>query len=117
MNEGDIVDHFGFVREQVGNPLATLAVLLEVPARFDDASLVAMPASTERLDFDRFVVHSLHLWLVIERVDVAWSSVHVEEDYRRRLRFEVRLFRSQRVFPGGLTVGGNGLPVKEAVVA
>ena len=44
------------VREEVADPLAALAVLLELPLRPDDAALVLLAAAAERLDRDRLAV-------------------------------------------------------------
>ena len=49
------------VREQVADPLAALAVLLELPLRPDDAALVLVPAAAEGLDGDRLAVERVEL--------------------------------------------------------
>ena len=40
----------GHVREQLADPLAALAVLLELPLRLDDAALVLLAAAAEGVD-------------------------------------------------------------------
>ena len=59
MEEGDVVDAGRQVREQVADPLAALAVLLELPLRLDDAALVLVPAAAEGLDRDRLAVEPI----------------------------------------------------------
>jgi hypothetical protein len=66
--------------EQSTHPFAALAVLMELPTWFDNASLVLMTAAAEGFDIDRLAVHADHGGLVIERVDVARPAVHEEED-------------------------------------
>ena len=84
--ERDVVDACGEVREEVADPLAALAVLLELPARLDDPALVLVPAAAEGLDRDRLVVLADQPRLVVERVDVARPAVAEDEDDRLRLR-------------------------------
>ena len=47
VQKGDVVDVLRQVREQVADPFAALAVLVELPARLDDAALVLVPAAAE----------------------------------------------------------------------
>ena len=77
--------HVAEVREQVADPLAALAVLLELPLRPDDAALVLLAAAAERLDRDRLAVEAVELRLVVEGIDVARPAVHEQEDDALRL--------------------------------
>ena len=52
MQECDVVHTGRQLGEQIGNPLAAIAILLEVPARFDDSSLVATTPTAKCLDCD-----------------------------------------------------------------
>jgi len=80
VDECDIVDMLGDVGEQIADPFATLSVLLEIPARLDDPPLVFVSTAPEGFHGDDLVVTPLHRRLVIERIDVAWSTVHEQKD-------------------------------------
>ena len=84
------------MREQVADALTAFAVLLEIPFRSDDASLIAMAAATERFDRDRFAVKRIELRLVIERIDMARPAVAKDEDDALRLGLQLRRLRSHR---------------------
>src|SRR5690606_19402680 len=77
------------------HPLAALAILLELPTRFNDAPLVLMPTATERFHSDRLIVATDHRRLVIERVNVAWPAVHEQEDHALGFGSEVRSLRRE----------------------
>ena len=115
MDEGDVVNVLRQVREQVADPVAAPAVLLEVPARFDDAALVLVPATAKGFDLDGLVVHALHVGLVVEGVDVAGAAVHVQEDDALRLGRKVRLLRRERVDERRDAVGRDRLLGEEVV--
>ena len=97
VQEGDVVDAGGQVREQVADVLAGLAVLLELPLRPDDPALVLLAASAERLDGDRLAVELVELGLVVEGVDLAGTAVHEEEDDALGPGRQHRLLGGQRV--------------------
>lgn len=104
VDEGDIVDFLSQAGEQVTDPFAACAVLPEFPARFHDATLIAMPAATEGLHFDGFAIHSIHAGFVIEGIDLAGATVHIEENDVFRARLEVGCLGSE-----GIAEGGRGL--------
>ena len=58
------------------DPFSAFTVLLKVPARFDNTTLITMTTSAKRLYINGLVVHPLHVWFVIKRVDV-WTTIHV----------------------------------------
>ena len=97
VQEGDVIDARGQVREQVADPLAALAVLLELPLRPDDPALVLLAAAAEGLHLHGLAVQAVQLRLVVERIDVAGPAVHEQEDHALRLGGEVRLLRRQRI--------------------
>ena len=80
MQERDVVDMLGKMGKQIAHPLATLAVLAEFPARFDDAARVLVTAATMRLHGDRLAIHADHRRLVVEGVDVARTAIHEQEN-------------------------------------
>src|SRR5208337_2340479 len=81
MDERDVIDAGRQVREDVGDVLATLAVLAKGPFRPNDSSLVLLAAAAERLDLDRLAVQPVEYGLVVERVDMAGPAVHEQEDH------------------------------------
>ncbi len=91
VNEGDVIDAFADVGEEVGDPLAALAVLFEVPLGFYDAAFVFFATSTEGFDGDGFAVEAFHVGFVVEGVDVGGAAIHEEEDDGLGLGGEVGL--------------------------
>ena len=81
VQEGDVVDAGRHVREEVGDPLAALSVLLEVPLGPDDHALALGTATTPGLDFDGLAIQRVELRLVVEGIDLAGSAVHEQEDH------------------------------------
>lgn len=116
MNEGDVVCAGAEIWKEIADPLSALAVLLELPARFDDSSLVAMAAATEGFDFDCFAIHSVHGGLIVEGVDLTWTAIHVQEDDVLRFGFEVRLLWSQWISERRLAISSDGLAGQKTIV-
>ena len=56
MDEGEVVHARRHMGEQIADPFAGLAVLLEAPFRSDNSALIAMSAAAMRLHGDRFAV-------------------------------------------------------------
>ena len=104
MNERNIVDAGGDVREQITDPFAGFSVLLEFPFRFDDTSLVFVSTTTEGFDVDRFAIHAVHAGLIVKGVDMTRTAIHEQEDHALRLRGEMRWLGSKRVLIGALTI-------------
>ena len=69
MHERDVVHAGRDVREQLGDILAALAVLLEFPFGPDDPALFFLAAATEGFDGNRFAVQRIKLRFVIKGVD------------------------------------------------
>jgi hypothetical protein len=80
VDEGDVVNFLSQMGEQIADPFAAFAVLPEFPARLHNPPLIAMPAATEGLHFDGFAIHAVHAGFVIEGIDLAGATVHVEKD-------------------------------------
>ena len=80
MHKGDVIDVLGNIGEEVGDILATLSVLIELPAGLDDAALVLFAAATEGFHIDGFAIHAKHVRFVVKGVDVAGATIHEEED-------------------------------------
>jgi len=107
VDEGDVVNFLSQMGKQIADPFAAFAVLPEFPARFHDATLIAMPAPTEGLHFDSFAIHPVHAGFVIEGVDLAGTTVHVEEDHIFRARLEVGCLGSEGIAEGGRLLIGH----------
>ena len=106
------------VREEVADPLAALAVLLELPLRPDDPPLVLLAAPAERLDGDRLAVELVQLRLVVERVDLARPAVHEQEDDALGLRRRSAAASGRAGWPTGVgAVGARRRRVAEEAVA
>ena len=97
VHEGNVIDAGGEVREQITDPFAALPVLMKLPARTDDAPLVAPPAATEGSHRHGAALKPVELPFVVEGFDMARPAVHEEEDDALRLRREVRRARRQRI--------------------
>src|SRR6476659_9836586 len=95
MDERDIVDTIAQVRKELAHVFAALAPLSEPPPRLDDAALILVPASAKRFYIDRFAIHADHLRLIVERVDMARTAIHKEENDTLCLRWQQRRFHSQ----------------------
>ena len=117
MDEGDVVDAGGQVREQRGNPLAALAVLGKFPTRLDDAALILVSAAAERLHLDGLVVHALHGGLIVKRIDVARTAIHVQKNHTFGLRRKMRSASGKRIGPGGEAIGGDRLMGQEPIIS
>ena len=97
VDEGDVIDVLRRMRKKIAHPLATLAVLLELPLRSDDTSLVFLTTAALRLHLDRLTVERIERRLVVERVDVAGAAIHEEEDHALGLRREMRGLGGERI--------------------
>lgn len=82
MQERDIVDTFAQLGKQVADPFTALAVLLEFPPWLYDPTFVTVSATSEGFNGNSLVVHADHIRLVVERIDLAWTAVHEQEDHR-----------------------------------
>src|SRR5438552_18150435 len=97
MHEGDVIDACGQVGEQIADPLAGLAILVEFPLGTHDAALVAPTSPPEGLDWDGAAIERIKLRFVVESVDVAGAAIHEQEDDAFRLGSKVRITRSQGI--------------------
>src|SRR5581483_12412302 len=85
------------VREQIADPLAALAVLLEFPLGTDDSPLILVAAAAERLYRDGLAVQRVEVGFVIEGIDMAGTAVHEEEDHALGLGRVRRFLRGRRI--------------------
>ena len=115
MDESDVIHAFAQMGKQIGNPLATFTVLLELPARFNNSTFVFVSAAAKCLHLDRLVIHPDHVWLVIERIDLAWPTIHVEEDHVLCLRGKRGRFGGERILKRSHPVGSQTLFGQEAL--
>ena len=74
-----------------------------------------VPAAAEGLDRDRLAVQLVQLRLVVERIDLAGTAVHEQEDDALGLRRQRRLLRSERIAELRHALGGAGLLGEEVV--
>src|SRR5262245_19042467 len=93
------------MREQVTHQLAALAIRLELELRTDDAALVLVSPSAERLHGDRLAIERIEFRLLIKRIDVAGPAVAEDENDALGLSRVHRLFRRERV---DKLLGGTG---------
>ena len=105
--------HVARFGKQVGDPLARLAILLELPLGPDDPPLVLLAAPAEGLDGDRLAVERIELGLVVERIDMAGPAVHEQKDDALGLGGELRRLGRQRVDERRHAVGRHGLTVQK----
>ena len=80
MNERDVIDAGTDIWKQIRDPLSGFAVLLEFPFWLDDPALTLLAAATKGFHIDRLSIHSDHVRLVVERVDMAGAAVVENED-------------------------------------
>ena len=116
VHESDVVDAMSQIWKQIRNVFPALAVLLELPTRLDDTSFVFVSSTAEGFYVDRFVVHAIHLRLVVEGIDVAWPAVHVEEDHGFGFGRKVRRLGAEWILPVGDSVCLLRLSGKELLI-
>ena len=80
VDKGDIIDALGEMREEGGDLLAALAVLVEVPFGLDDTAFVLFSSASVGFDSDGFAIEALHLWFMIEGIDMGRAAIHKEEN-------------------------------------
>ena len=85
VEECDVINTFPNMWKQIRNPFAAFAVLFKIPAWFHDPTLITVTAASEGLHVHGFVIHALHIWLVIKRIDMTRATIHIKEDDRLRL--------------------------------
>src|SRR5262245_26588215 len=95
MQEGDVVHAGCEVREEIAHPFPALAILLEVPLGPHHTAFILLAAAAESFHLDSLAVQVVELWLVVERVNVAWPAVHEKENDALGLGRQVRLLRRQ----------------------
>jgi hypothetical protein len=84
LEETQVVDARGDVREQLGDPAAALAVLREAPRRSHDAVLDNRLRSCQGTgvgEVAHLAVAALQEWFVIEGIDLTGSPLHEQEDH------------------------------------
>ena len=93
MQESNVVDVLSNMRKKIRNPLPALAVLLELPLRPNDASLIFFATAALCFDLDRLPVETVEFRLVIERVNMTGATIHEQKDHALGLGCEVRGLR------------------------
>ena len=99
VENAEVVGVTGHVREQFGNPVATLAVLLEGPGRLHQLAALLLGRHLAGVGGQ--------LWLVVKGVDVRGAAPHAQENDPLGPWREVRFDRCQGVLSA--TVGRGGL--------
>src|SRR5437868_3120711 len=97
MQKGDVIHRGAEMRKEVTDPFSALAVLFELPFRPDYAAFFALAAAAEGGDRHGFAVQRIERRLVIEGIDLAWATVHEEENDALCLRRKVRRFGRERI--------------------
>lgn len=97
VNEGNVINAGAEMGEQVADPLARLAILLELPLGPNDATFVLVPATAKSLDRDRLAIQRIKMGLVVKRIDLARPAIHEQEDDRLGLRRDHRLLGRERI--------------------
>ena len=97
VNERNVIDAGGEMREETAHLLAALAILLELPLGADDPAFVLPAAPTKRLHLNGLSIEPVKLGLVVEGVDVAGPAIHEQEDHTARLAGKMRLLRREGI--------------------
>ena len=100
LQEAQVIDHSGHVREEFGRPVAALAALLEFPKRLHHPHRGTHAGLGERagiVEVERNAVLLHHLRLVVEGIDVADTACHEQKDDALGLREMVRVQLRERV--------------------
>ena len=82
MDEGDVINPLGQMREQGRDMLSGLAMLGKLPFGANHPSLVLLSAPPEGLHIDGLAIKGIELRLVFKGVHVAGTTIHEEEDHR-----------------------------------
>src|SRR5262245_34426761 len=104
LQERDVIDLSREVRQQIRYPRAGLTVLLPRALRREQTLYAAIRRGLQVLAerFRQRLARELdEVRLVVEQVERARRSGHVQPDHGFRLRPEVRLFRRERIFDRG----------------
>ena len=102
VEHADIVNHAADVGEEVADPDAALAVLLEAPAGLDEEAVELAGLVEPARRGDGLAVVARELGLVVEGVHLRNAAGGVEEDDAVGLRGEVAGARGKRVRGGRL---------------
>ena len=95
--DGQLVGVLSNVRKVVGNELpAFTAPAKRTPFRSEIADFTPSGVDVFPVGGQLLAGVLCQLWLMVERVDLAWCSVHCEEDARFRLCRKMLSDRSQR---------------------
>ena len=81
LDETKLVDDLGGVREQLGNPLAALAVLLPIPFDTEDFAKPIGANQAWQVERQRLAVPCVQQRLAVKRVHLADPAMHEQEDH------------------------------------
>ena len=95
VDEAEVIDLPGNVREELRNQLAAFTVAFEAPGRFHHP-LRSHLAAARDAKLDLLPVVLIKARLVVEGVYLARSALHEDEDDALRPRSEMRFLRCQR---------------------
>ena len=99
MDEAKVVDLFPDVGEKFADPLATLAVLFEIPERLEKFALTLLAeglfANSDKIE--GLSISFDELGLVVERVDVRRPARHEKKDHPFCSRRKTRCLRGEGV--------------------
>ena len=100
LDDGDLVDHLGQVRQHLRELGAALAVPGELEARTEHGRVRAdkrIPLTADDRGRERFAFELGQCRLGVEEVELAGCAGHEQVDDALRLRCEMRRFRCQRI--------------------
>jgi hypothetical protein len=115
MNEAEVINMPGHVREEIGNPMAGFAVPGKIPGRFHDAletaALAGIGDNAGVVEGEHFAILLREQRFVIKRVDVTWAALHEDENDALRPGAKMRLAGSKGIGEwggrGGNILGGQ----------
>ena len=117
VNKRNVINALAQIRKQVGHIFSALTILFEFPTGLNDTTFVFVTTTPKRFHVDRLAVHPIHLWLVVESIDVAGTAIHKQKDDGFCFGREMGCLGSERVGPfrsvGVLVLAGDKFGVKQ----
>ena len=81
VQKGDVVHARGKVREQLGDMLAALTILLEGILGPHHSAFILFAAPAERFDWYGFAIQGIKIRFVVKRINLAGPAIHEQEDH------------------------------------
>ena len=106
MDKRDVIDARCQMGEQIADPFSAFAVLVEIPTGLDDSTLILMTTPPKGFHVNRLIVTAFHRGLIVERIDMAGTAIHEQENDVLRFRSEMGGLGRQRILVAD-GVGGH----------